>query len=131
VILVDSSVWIDWLRARATTATRELDRAIDDERILLTPVILQELLQGAREPRHLTELRAYFEPLPMLFASARTHADAGALYARCRWVGITPRSPHDCLIAQTAIEHGVSLLADDRDFEQIAGVEPALRLLRR
>jgi len=50
------------------------------------------------------------------------------LYARCRWKGITPRSPHDCLIAQLAIENDVELLQDDRDFRLIARVEPALRL---
>ncbi len=51
------------------------------------------------------------------------------LYARCRWKGITPRSPHDSLIAQLAIEHRPPLLQDDRDFKQIARVEPALTLL--
>jgi hypothetical protein len=60
---------------------------------------------------------------------AATDADAGMLYARCRWKGITPRSPHDSLIAQLAIEHRPPLLQDDRDFEQIARVEPALTLL--
>lgn len=65
----------------------------------------------------------------MLASTRHTYAAAGALYARCRWAGITPRSPHDCLIAQTAIEHGLPLLHDDRDFERIADVEPGLRLL--
>ena len=68
--------------------------------------------------------------MAVLMPSRRTFADAGALYARCRWAGITPRSPHDCLIAQTAIANGVALLYDDRDFELIAGLEPRLRLLR-
>jgi predicted nucleic acid-binding protein len=55
-----------------------------------------------------------------------TYADAGSLYARCRWRGYTPRSPHDCLIAQLAIEHRAPLLHDDRDFEPIAQIEPRL-----
>lgn len=129
MILVDTSVWIDWLRQGCRPASLILNRLIDEDDILLAPVVLQELLQGARGPEQLVELRTYFEDLPMLAPTRQTYAAAGALYARCRWAGITPRSPHDCLIAQTAIEHGAPLLHDDRDFERIAGVEPGLRLL--
>lgn len=129
MILVDTSAWIDWLRDTATPAARTLDRLLDEEDIALAPVVIQELLQGASGPRELEELRAYFAPLPMLQASAGTYAEAGALYARCRWQGFTPRSPHDCLIARLAVEHGVSLLHDDRDFESLAKIEPKLRLV--
>lgn len=52
------------------------------------------------------------------------------LFARCRWQGITPRSPHDCLIACLAVQHATPLLHDDRDFEQLALVESALVLTR-
>lgn len=128
MILVDTSVWIDWLRRGDRPATLALDRLIDEGEIVLSPVVLQELLQGAKGPEQLAKLRRYFEPLPMLLPRAATYADAGVLYARCRWAGVTPRSPHDCLIAQLAVEHSVSLLHDDRDFELIAGVEQRLRL---
>ena len=129
MILVDTSVWIDWLREGSRPATALLDRLIDEEDILTTPVVVQELLQGARGPEHLQELREHFLTLPQLMPSLRTYTDAGTLYTRCRWSGITARSPHDCLIARIAIEHAVPLLQDDRDFELIARVEPALRLL--
>jgi len=130
VTLVDTSVWIDWLRRGSRPATLVLDKLVDEDDIVLAPVVLQELLQGARGPEQLGELRRYFEPLPMLLPSAATYAEAGALYARCRWAGVTPRSPHDCLIAQLAVEHGVALLQDDHDFEAIAGLESRLVLLR-
>jgi predicted nucleic acid-binding protein len=106
-----------------------LDRLIDEDDIVLAAVVLQELLQGARGEQQLAELRASFDMMPVLLPTEKTYAEAGALYARCRWAGITPRSPHDCLIAQTAIEHSVSLLHDDRDFVSIAKVEPRLRLV--
>ena len=128
--LVDTSVWIDWLRHGDRPATLRLDRLIDEDDLVLAPVIVQELLMGARGAAQLEALRAHFDKMAMLMPTRRTFADAGALYARCRWAGIAPRSPHDCLIAQTAIEHGVALLHDDRDFELIAEVEPGLRLLR-
>lgn len=130
MILVDTSVWIDWLRRGKRPATQRLDRLIDEEYLVLTPVIVQELLMGARGTAQLGELRIYFDAIPVLMPTRQTFAEAGALYARCRWAGITPRSPHDCLIAQTAIEHGVALLHDDRDFELMAQVAPELRLIR-
>lgn len=131
MVLVDTTVWIDWLRGRSSPATARLDRLLDDGDAALAPVILQELLQGAASPQALRTLQRRFGGLPLLEPQpgAQTYAEAGTLYARCRWAGVTPRSPHDCLIAVTAIEHGVALLHDDRDFEQIAGVEP--RLLQR
>lgn len=128
--LVDTSVWIDWLRRGNRPASLALDRLIDEGEVVIAPVVLQELLQGAKGAMQLAELRRYFQPLPMLQPSTATYAEAGALYARCRWAGVTPRSPHDCLIAQLAVENSVPLLHDDRDFEAIAGVEARLVLLR-
>lgn len=127
--LVDSSVWIDWFKRGRRPATLLLDELIDTASLALAPVVLQELLMGARNPEQLSRLRRHFDAMRMLPPSVQTYAFAGELYARCRWAGITPRSPHDCLIAATAIEHGVPLLHDDRDFERIAEVEPGLRLL--
>ena len=132
MVLVDTSVWIDWLRATSTTATARLAALLDDGEAAIAPVILQELLQGAASNPALRTLRRRFAALPMLEPQrvAATHAGAGELYARCRWAGITPRSPHDCLIATLAIEHGVPLLHDDRDFNRIAQLEPQLVLWR-
>ena len=128
MVLVDTAVWIDWLRGTPSPATLRLGLLLQDGDAAIAPVILQELLQGAASPQALRTLRSRFEALPMLepAAGGATHADAGALYARCRWAGITPRSPHDCLIAQLALAHAVPLLHDDRDFDRIAEVEPQL-----
>ncbi len=128
-MLVDTSVWIDWLRDRDTPATRIPDALLDDGEAALAPVILQELLQGARDEAALRLLREQFEPLPMLMLTLATYAEAAALYARCRWQGITPRSPHDCLIARLALEHQLPLLHDDRDFRALARVAPELKLV--
>ncbi len=132
MILVDSAVWIDWLRGQATPAVIRLDDLLDEAEACIAPVILQELLQGARSAQALAELRQRFAVLPLLEPApgGATYAEAGALYTRCRWAGKTPRSPHDCLIAQLAIEFEVPLLHDDRDFETIAEIAPKLQLLR-
>ncbi|MFH1603775.1 MAG: VapC toxin family PIN domain ribonuclease, partial [Pseudomonadota bacterium] len=59
----------------------------------------------------------------------QTWEAAANLYVRCRLRGITPRSPHDCLVARIAVEHKVPLLHDDRDFEALAQVETRLKFL--
>ena len=127
-MLVDTSVWIDWLRGLETPATGLLDRLLDDGDAWLAPVIVQELLQGARSVNALQTLQHQFAGQPLLLPHPETYIEAGALYARCRWRGITIRSPHDCLIASLAIEQATPLLTMDRDFEVIASVEPRLVL---
>ncbi len=106
-----------------------LDGWLDKGQARLTTVILQELLHGARSQKELQILRHRFIALPHLPVTLETHAQAGSLYARCRWQGITIRSPHDCLIAAVAVEHDVPLLTLDVDFRHIARVEPALTLI--
>lgn len=132
MILVDSTVWIDLLRGQRSAPVAMLDRLLDLGEAAVAPVIVQEVLQGASSPDSLKRLRTHFLALPILEPrpGAATHAEAAALYARCRWAGITPRSPHDCLIAALAIKHRVPLLHDDRDFESIAEVEDRLVLTR-
>ena len=132
MVLVDTTVWIDLLRGIETPATALLRELLDQGRAAVAPVIVQELLQGAANPQALERLREHFLSLPMLEpdAGAATHARAAELYARCRWRGVTPRSPHDCMIAQQAIDASVPLLHDDRDFELIAGIEARLALMR-
>ena len=132
MVLVDSTVWIDLLRGTSRAPVERLRRLLTQGDACVAGVIVQELLQGAASPTHRERLQHRFLALPLLSTRphGQTHAAAGALYARCRWAGVTPRSPHDCLIAQLAIEHQLPLLHDDRDFEQLATVEPLLRLLR-
>lgn len=132
MILVDTSAWIGLLRNADRPAIKTLKRLLDSETtVILTPLILQEILQGARSDAHFATLRGYFSDLPMLEPgdAAAMHVAAARLYCRCRWSGVTPRSSNDCLIARLAIEQDVILLHDDRDFELIAKVEPRLRLL--
>jgi len=133
MVLVDSAVWIGLLRAQETGPVALLRKLLEAGEAAVTPVIIQEILQGATSPESLEKLRRHFLALPILEPrrGAETYVSAAALYARCRWQGLTPRSPHDCLIVQLAVEHNVPLLHDDRDFETLARVEPGLQLLPR
>jgi predicted nucleic acid-binding protein len=129
VILVDSSVWIDLLRKKQTRQTQRPRDVLPTHQAASAPVIYQEILQGASSPENFARLCEYFSRLPFILPldPVGTYGNAGKLYARCRRSGITPRSPHDCLIACLAIEQGIPLLHDDRDFEAIARVESGLR----
>ena len=132
MVLVDTTVWIDLLRGRETVGALRLRDLLSKGSAAVAPVIVQELVQGASSAPNAEALRSHFLALPLLSSPdvAGAHARAGILYARCRWHGLAPRSPHDCLIAQAALDHDVSLLHNDRDFELIAEVEPRLTLIR-
>ena len=131
-MIADTSAWVEFLRATGSRCDLRLRKAFRAEQTVWMPaVVLQELLQGARNPAQFTRLEAQLERLPGLDSvSPRDLARAAAmLYARCRWQGFTVRSPNDCVVAAVAIASGLPVLAQDRDFECIAGVEPALKLV--
>lgn len=130
-MIADSSVWIDYLRSGRGRAAEVLDRALRERAVVLLPVILQEVLQGADSPQRFAAWQRAFEALPVATGAdpALTATHAAGLYARCRWAGITVRSANDCLIAASCIELDEPLLHLDRDFERIAEVEPSLRLV--
>lgn len=130
MVLVDSGVWIGLLRQRGSAHVTLLRSLLAAREAAVSVLIYQEVLQGAASPRHFQQLREYFSTLPVLHTDSPMglHEAAAHLYARCRWSGVTPRNSHDCVIAQTAIELEVPLLASGRDFAVIARVEPHLRL---
>jgi predicted nucleic acid-binding protein len=132
VILVDTSVWMDLFRDRTTPPAARLRDLLDERReIGVTPLIVQEILQGAADEREFMLLNDYFPSQRMLLAGdpLRTHCQAARLYFDCRLRGFAPRSTIDCFIAQIAIEHGVPLLHADGDFERIAKVAPDLKFV--
>ena len=131
-MLVDSSVWIAYLRGDNLVEVALLSEALErGEPVWLAPPILQEVLQGADSPDRFTRWDRVLGELPMVIAPDPREAARGAahLYARCRWAGVTPRSANDCLIATHAIHASMPLLHRDRDFGLIAGVEPKLMLV--
>ena len=131
-MLVDSSVWIAYLRGDDLVEVALLTEALEQGKpVWLTATILQEILQGADSPDRFTRWDRVLGELPLLSSPDTREAarSAAHLYARCRWVGITPRSANDCLIATHAILASMPLLHRDRDFDLIAGVEPKLMLV--
>jgi len=96
----------------------------------ITGVIHQEVLQGAASNTKFDYLAEYmgsqtfYHPVDPV----ESYREAALIYFRCRRAGVTICSAIDCLIARVAIEHGLMLLHDDRDFESMADVVPDLAL---
>ncbi len=125
MILVDTSAWIAYLRRDGSTANVAVRSALDDDRVAITDIVQLELLAGARNPRHLVELRQMVAAVVHLPIAAALDADAAAdLYRTCRRNGETPRQLNDCLIAAVALRHDVPVLHADRDFEVMARHTP-------
>jgi predicted nucleic acid-binding protein len=127
VILVDTSALIPYLRGRDTQASALLERYVSEEvEIALTPEILQEVLQGARDEKEWRTLRRYLVGQRVLEPadSLRSRVEAARIYYECRRRGLTVRSTIDCIVAQTALERNVPLLHDDRDYDAIRRVRP-------
>ena len=129
MLLVDTSVWIDYLRGIPTESVEKFQRILNETQPFgITSLIYQEVLQGTDSDVSFARLDAYlrtqrfYHPVDPL----TTYTEAARIYYRCRRAGITIRSTADCLIAQVAIENDLLLLHSDRDFTEIASVIPEL-----
>jgi predicted nucleic acid-binding protein/Arc/MetJ family transcription regulator len=121
VILVDSSVWIDFFSASPRAAGLELARLIEDAAPLaLTGIVMTEVLQGLT--RDFDRIERYLSMWDLLEPSGlSTYRQAAALFRLCRSKGISPTTV-DTLIAAIALDHGATLFTLDRDFSLIARV---------
>jgi predicted nucleic acid-binding protein len=131
-MLVDSSVWIDFLRGIEAPHTQLLKRCLANAKaIWLAPPILQEVLQGADSPERFAKWHRILGELPLIEATSlrELSIEAAKIYATCRWNAFTPRSANDCLIAAYAIHASMPLLHNDRDFLSIARIESRLKLV--
>lgn len=127
--LVDTSVWVDYIQGRDTAAVQLLDELLQNP--LATAIndhIYMEILQGARNDSAFDRLQRYFSGQRFCgFENSQTsHGKAARIYYDCRRTGITVRSSVDCLIAQCALENGLVLLHQDRDYLNMQPLVPEL-----
>jgi predicted nucleic acid-binding protein len=118
VILVDSSVWIGYFRGTATPQTDRLDALLGNELIAVGNLILTEVLQGFTSDADFNQALRMMSTLEVVPLGGQTLAiQAARNFRTLRARGVTVRKTIDTLIATACIEHGLSLLHDDRDFE--------------
>ena len=128
--LVDTSVWVDYIRGRDAPHVAFLrDLLSNPLAVSITHLVYMEILQGARDSASYDRLQAYFSGQRFVAFDQPlvSYATAARIYLDCRRRGLTVRSSIDCLIAQCAMESNLTLLHHDRDFTRIAAVMPAFR----
>jgi predicted nucleic acid-binding protein len=126
LILVDTSVWIDFFRSSPGRAGRELRRMIADaEPFALTGVVIAGILQGLkRDAQRIEHYLSLWEMMEPLGFSTYTHAASISRLGRSKGVSLTTI---DTIIAAIAIEHNAMLFTLDTDFSRIIRFTP-LRL---
>ena len=118
MIMVDTSVWIDFLGNEMTPDVEELALHIKHGQVLMGDLILTEVLQGLRSDREFRIVRRSLSVLEIsALVSPSIAVKSAQNYRFLRKLGITVRKTIDCVIATWCIENDVPLLHSDRDFD--------------
>lgn len=123
MILVDSSVWIDYFRGVSSSQTDRLDALLGREPVAIGDLMLAEVLQGFIKDRDFEQALAMLGALDVIEIGGREVAiEAARNYRALRARGVTVRKTIDTLIATRCIMDGMPLLYSDRDFEPFVGL---------
>lgn len=118
MILVDSSVWIDYFRGRSTPETDRLDALLGIEPLLVGDLILAEVLQGFTTNRDFNQVRRLMASFQIIDLVGQDIAIQAARHFRAlRQRGVTIYKTVDTLIATCCIQNGLTLLYSGRDFD--------------
>ena len=118
MVIVDSSVWIDFLNQRHTPQTHWLSASRSIDRVGVTMLVLAEVLQGIRLDSRFRRAEQFFRTMPVVDTLNYSLAVQAASSLRTlRTLGVSVRSTVDCLIATLCIEAGHQLLHCDSDYD--------------
>ena len=118
MILVDSSVWIDYFNGRNTPQTRKLDGLLASEPLAIGDLNLVEVLQGFADEREFNQARTLLASLTIVdLCGPEIAIQAAKNFRTLRASGVTVRKTIDTVIATRCIESGYDLLHNDRDFD--------------
>lgn len=118
MVIVDTSVWIDYLGGITNQHTSWLDRQLTRQRLGLTDLIFCEVLQGIRDNAAFTRVRHDLSSFRIFTTGGKDLAVAAAQnYRSLRQSGYTVSKTIDCLIATFCLEAGHALLHRDQDFD--------------
>jgi predicted nucleic acid-binding protein len=121
LILVDSSVWIDYFNGTVTPETDKLDSLLGDELLAIGDLILTEVLQGFSSDRDFNQARRMLTSFTVVELGGREIAiQAARNFRTLRELGVTVRKTIDTVIATRCIESGYDLLHRDKDFDPFA-----------
>ena len=118
MILVDSSVWIDYFNGQRTWQTNLLDNLLSDVPVITGDLILAEILQGFRSDSDYESAKSYLSALPFHeIGGYQVAVQSAQNYRMLRKMGVTVRKTIDVMIGTYCILEGLPLLHDDRDFD--------------
>ncbi len=121
MIVVDSSVWIDYFNGAATEQTELLHASLGRELVVIGDLILTEVLQGFRSDRDFKKARQLLDTLTLReMLGKRLAVKSAQNYRKLRQKGVTVKKTIDIIIATFCIEHKLPLLHSDKDFEPMA-----------
>ena len=121
MILVDSSVWIDYLRGVSSPASDKLDSLLGVAPLAVGDLIVTEVLQGCNSEQEFAAVRRALGALDFIvLGGAEIAVQAAQNYRKLRSLGITVRKTIDTIIATRCIVDGLELLHSDQDFEPFA-----------
>jgi len=122
VWLVDTSAWVEFFRP--PRRLRLDDLAPDDGQVVTCLPVIQEVLQGIEDERAFLGIRSAMLAWPCVDSPLESSVvdEAVHLYRLTRRAGVTVRSSVDCLIAASALRHGLTVVHCDRDFPAIARI---------
>lgn len=127
MIIVDTTVWVDYIRGISTLHTHWLETHLTSDRVGLTDLIFCEVLQGVIDDRQFDSVQEELLKLAIFKTGTVELAVEAALnYRRLRVAGRTVRKTIDCLIATCCLIEGHALLHNDRDydpFEDVLGLK--------
>jgi predicted nucleic acid-binding protein len=119
VILIDTSAWIEFLRDTKSPVCARVDALLSSDIAVCEPVRM-EVLAGARDERHLKDLRGLLARATIIPTEAIDYEEAAALFRVCRRGGESVKKLTDCLIACAAIRADAPVLHSDADFDVLA-----------
>lgn len=120
MILVDSSVWIDYFNGNSIAETDFLDQILGVEMIVVGDIIFLEVLQGFKSENDFQKALKCLEAFPFRNMLGKEIALKSAInYRLLRKKGITPRKTIDMIIGTYCIENNIKLLYSDQDFDQL------------
>ncbi len=121
MILVDSSVWVDYFKGAIASQTTRLDGLLGNEPLAIGDLILTEVLQGFQDDRDFNQARRMLTALTVVPLGGQDIAiQAAKNFRSLRRKGVTVRKTIDTVIATRCIESGFELLHSDRDFDPFA-----------
>ena len=121
MILVDSSVWIDYFNGKPTWQTDLLDAYLSTVPVVMGDLIFTEVLQGFKSDKDFRTAKTFLEALPFRqMGGYEVALQSARNYRKLRKTGITVRKTIDVIIATFCIIESLTLLHDDRDFDPIA-----------